>query len=274
MRIIHYLYTICLPLLMVSCQQAERHLVILHTNDVHSAIEPDANGNGGFAMRLAIIDSITQSEGEVLLVDAGDYFQGTPYFNFFGGEVELEAMNKMHYDVITLGNHEFDNGVEALVMQIKAFKGIVVSANYDVSATGLSNYVKPYTILDKNGVKVGVFGLGVNPQGLIKEDLFGAIQYLNPVDVAEEMAENLKKEQKCDVVVCLSHLGYSYPNEPEKVGDSLLAIQTSNIDVIIGGHSHDLIIDKKLRNKIGKEVTIAQMGRNGLYIGKIDVWIK
>jgi 5'-nucleotidase len=260
--------------LSFSCSKAERRLVILHTNDVHSAIEPDAKGEGGFAMRCAIIDSIRQVEGEVLLVDAGDYFQGTPYFNFFGGAVEIEAMNKMGYDVITLGNHEFDNGVEALVEQISLSKAAIVSANYDVSKTDLNQLVLPYTIVEKQELKVGVFGLGVNPEGLIKEDLFGKVSYIDPVTAANETALKLKKHYKCDVVVCLSHLGYRYANEVEKIGDSIVAVRSSHIDVIIGGHTHDLIVDKKITNQLGREVTVAQMGRNGRYLGKIEIVVK
>ena len=260
--------------LTFSCSKAERRLVILHTNDVHSAIEPDAKGEGGFAMRCALIDSIRQVEGEVLLVDAGDFFQGTPYFNFFGGSVEIEAMNKMGYNVITLGNHEFDNGVDALVEQLKLSKSVIVSANYDVSETHLKQLVLPYTIIEKQGVKVGVFGLGVNPEGLIKEDLFGKVMHGNPLVTANQTALKLKKKYACDVVVCLSHLGYRYASETEKIGDSILAVRSSHIDVIIGGHTHDLIVDKKIVNQLGKEVTVAQTGRNGRYLGKIEIVVK
>ena len=269
-----YIFTLFILIsILFSCTSGERKLVILHTNDVHSAIEPNEKGEGGVAMRCAIIDSIRQSEGDILLVDAGDYFQGTPYFNFFGGAVEIEAMNNMGYDVITLGNHEFDNGVEALVKQLTSSKATIVSTNYDISETALKGIVFPYTITEKNGIKVGIFGLGVSPEGLIRNDLFGKIHYKDPINSANKMAFNLKKNEKCDVVVCLSHLGYRYTNNTEKVCDSILAIRSADIDVIIGGHTHDLIVNKKIKNKMGKDVTVAQMGKNGRYVGKIKISI-
>ncbi len=261
---------------LLGCNQQDnpKTLLILHTNDVHSAVEPNAKAEGGFALRKAMIDSLNLLYSNVLLLDAGDYFQGTPYFNFYGGKIEIEAMNKMGYDAITLGNHEFDNGVDALVDQIKLFQGKVLSANYDVSESALKSYVVPYTIFDKQGIKIGVFGLGVSPDGLIKADLFEGVRYLNPIEEANKTAKKLKHHYKCDIVVCISHLGYRYANQPEKVCDSIIAIQSKNIDIILGGHTHDLIVNKKLTNLSGKEVTIAQMGRNGLYLGKVVVEIK
>lgn len=262
-------------MLSFSLNGQKNKIVILHTNDTHSQIEPTENNAarnadmGGYARRFEIISQIRNREENVLLVDAGDFSQGTPYYNFYGGRVEIKGYNLMQYDAVGLGNHEFDNGIDSLAMLLKLAQFPVVVSNYDVSASVLNGLVKPYVILQKGDIKVGVFGLGVNPQGLIMERNYQGLKYLEPVSKAREMASFLKKKKKCDLVVCLSHLGSD--STEVKLNDFSLAKQTRNIDVIIGGHSHSMLENVKTINMDGKPVIIAQMAKSGLYLGRIDV---
>ena len=256
------------------------HLTILHTNDVHSYIDPfpanhPKNPNmGGVARRAALIESIKKENPNVLLLDAGDIFQGTPYFNYFGGELEFKLMSLMQYDLSTMGNHDFDNGIDGFYAQLPHAKFDFVSANYDLKNTILNGIVKPYKIFDKNGIKVGVFGLGVQLDGLVDKRNYKETIYLDPIGVAQDMARILKHEQKCDVVICLSHIGYDYKNDPNKVCDLKLAAQTQDIDLIIGGHTHTFL-DKPVieKNSEGKEVLINQVGCFGVNLGRIDFYL-
>ena len=221
-----------------------KKITILHTNDVHSHIDPfpadhPRNANmGGAARRAALIESIRKEEENVLLLDAGDIFQGTPYFNYYGGELEFKLMSMMQYDLATMGNHDFDNGIDGFYAQLPHAKFEFVSANYDFKNTVLNEIVKPYKIFNKDGIKIGIFGLGVELDGLVDKKLYKETIYNNPVEIAQDMTRILKEEQKCDLVICLSHLGFSYKNEPYKVSDLELAKKTKNIDLIIGGHTH------------------------------------
>ncbi|MDR1584592.1 MAG: metallophosphatase [Prevotellaceae bacterium] len=255
--------------------QEKTKLVILHTNDTHSQVEatdmtaprPDM---GGYARRMGIIEQIRKEEAQVLLVDAGDYWQGTPYFNFFNGRIEIDAMNRMKYDAATLGNHEFDNGVDTLAAVLSMAEFPVLCSNYDVSATQLSGMLKPYLLVEKGGVKIGLFALCINPQGLIMAANYRGIIYNDPLQTAVEMSSFLKKDKKCDVIVCLSHLGVA----KHAVNDFDIARATQFVDVIIGGHSHELIENTTEPNAGGKPVVIAQMGKSGLYLGRIDLWLE
>ena len=212
-----------------------KKITILHTNDVHSHIDPfpvdhPRNPNmGGAARRAAIIDKIRQEEKNVLLLDAGDIFQGTPYFNYYGGELEFKLMSMMQYDVATMGNHDFDNGIDGFYAQLPHAKFDFVSANYDFKNTILDKIVKPYKIINKDGIKIGVFGLGVQLEGLVDKKLYKETVYNNPIEVAQDMSRILKENKKCDIVICLSHLGFKYRNEPEKPSDVVLAQKTKNI---------------------------------------------
>ncbi|HEX9152383.1 MAG TPA: metallophosphatase, partial [Flavobacterium sp.] len=214
-----------------------KHLTILHTNDVHSYIDPfpadhPKNPNmGGVVRRAALIESIRKENPNVLLLDAGDIFQGTPYFNYYGGALEFKLMSMMQYDASTIGNHDFDNGVAGLYAQMPHAKFELLSANYDFKNTLLDGFVKPYKIFDKNGIKVGVFGLGIALEGLVDKALYKETVYNNPVEAAQDMIRILKKEQHCDVVICLSHLGYTYKDEPNKICDLKLAELTQDIDL-------------------------------------------
>ena len=256
-----------------------KKITILHTNDVHSHIDPfpadhPRNANmGGAARRAALIESIRKEEENVLLLDAGDIFQGTPYFNYYGGELEFKLMSMMQYDLATMGNHDFDNGIDGFYAQLPHAEFEFVSANYDFKNTVLNEIVKPYKIFNKDGIKIGIFGLGVELDGLVDKKLYKESVYKNPIEVAQDMTRILKEEQKCDLVICLSHLGYSYKNEPYKVSDLELAKKTKNIDLIIGGHTHTFLEKPVVeKNSEGKDVLINQVGCYGINLGKIDFY--
>lgn len=256
-----------------------KHLTVLHTNDVHSYIDPfpanhPKNPNmGGVARRAALIESIRKENPNVLLLDAGDIFQGTPYFNYYGGELEFKLMSMMQYDLATFGNHDFDNGIEGLYAQLPHASFEFVSANYDFKNTIMNGYVKPYKIINKDGIKVGVFGLGVGLDGLVDKKNYKETIYLDPVGVAQDMARILKQEKKCDLVICLSHLGHKYKDEPDKICDTKLATLTKDIDLIIGGHTHTFL-DKPtvLKNTVGQDVLVNQVGCYGINLGRIDFY--
>tara|TARA_R110000868_G_scaffold106707_7_gene292450 strand:+ start:1244 stop:2155 length:912 start_codon:yes stop_codon:yes gene_type:complete len=257
-----------------------KHLTILHTNDVHSHIDPfpaddPRNANmGGVSRRAALIESIRKENPNVLLLDAGDIFQGTPYFNYYGGELEFKLMSMMQYDLSTIGNHDFDNGIQGLFAQMPHATFEFVSANYDFKNTAMDGLVKPFKIFNKNGIKVGVFGIGIELNGLVDKKMYQETVYSDPVEASQEMVRILKKEQKCDIVICLSHLGYSYKNEPTKISDLKLAEMTKDIDLIIGGHTHTFL-DKPtvMKNLDGKEVLVNQVGCYGINLGRIDFYL-
>jgi 5'-nucleotidase len=256
-----------------------KHLTILHTNDVHSYIDPfppnhPKNPNmGGVARRAALIETIRQENPNVLLLDAGDIFQGTPYFNYYGGELEFKLMSMMKYDLATIGNHDFDNGIEGLYKQLPNAKFEFVSANYDFTNTVMNGHVKPYKIFNKGGIKVGVFGLGIGLDGLVDKKNYKETIYNDPVGISQDMARILKHDKKCDLVICLSHIGYKYKDEPNKICDVNLASLTKDIDLIIGGHTHTFL-DKPtvLKNAEGKEMLVNQVGCYGVNLGRIDFY--
>jgi len=256
-----------------------KKLTILHTNDVHSHIDPfpeddPRNPNqGGVSRRAVIIENIRKEEPNVLLLDAGDIFQGTPYFNYYGGELEFKLMSMMQYDLATLGNQDFDNGIDGFYAQLPHAKFDFVSANYDFKNTILDQIVKPYKTFKKAGVKIGVFGLGVELDGLVDKKLYKETVYNDPLEVTKDIVRQLKEDEKCDLIICLSHLGFKYRNEPDKICDVLLAQQTKDIDLIIGGHTHTFL-DKPVieKNSIGKEVIINQVGCYGINLGRIDFY--
>ena len=253
--------------------QQKVKLVILHTNDTHSQIEPTdksilkTSDMGGYARRMGQIDQIRATEKNVLLVDAGDFSQGTPYFNFFNGRIEIDGMNRMKYDAVTLGNHEFDNGVDTLATILRNARFAVISSNYELSNTPLKDLVKPYMILERGGLRIGIMALDVNPKSLIFEKNYKGIVYDDPVDKAVEVSTLLKKKEKCDVIICLSHL--SSDSTKHVVNDFEIARKSRYIDVIIGGHSHSLITNTNVKNAAGKPIVIAQMGKSGMYLGEV-----
>lgn len=254
-----------------------KKLVVLHTNDVHSHIDPFAIDDpkypnmGGAARRATLIEQIRRENSNVLLLDAGDIFQGTPYFNYYGGELEFKLMSMMKYDLATMGNHDFDNGIDGFHAMLPHAKFDFVSANYDFKNTVLNGIVKPYKIFEKDGLKIGVFGLGIELQGLVDKKLYKETVYLNPIDIAQDIARTLKQQEKCDLVICLSHLGFAYPNEKEKPSDLVLAWKTRDIDLIIGGHTHTFLTKPQIeKNLDGKEVMVNQVGCYGINLGRID----
>jgi 5'-nucleotidase len=256
-----------------------KKLTILHTNDVHSYIDPfppthPKNPNmGGVARRAALIETIRKENPNVLLLDAGDIFQGTPYFNYYGGELEFKLMSMMKYDIATIGNHDFDNSIEGLYNQLPNASFEFVNANYDFKNTIMDGHVKPYKIVYKDGIKVGVFGIGIELEGLVDKKNYKETVYHDPVSVSQDMARILKQEEKCDLVICLSHIGYQYKNEPNKISDVRLATLTKDIDLIIGGHTHTFL-DKPtiIKNADGKDVLVNQVGCYGLNLGRIDFY--
>ncbi|AMO19945.1 bifunctional metallophosphatase/5'-nucleotidase [Flavobacterium columnare] len=259
---------------------SSRKLTILHTNDTHSQIDPFPEGHpknpnlGGVARRAALISQIRKEEDNVLLLDAGDIFQGTPYFNYYGGEIEFKVMSMMKYDLATIGNHDFDNGITGLYGQLPNASFEFVCANYDFKNTILDTHIKPYKIFEKAGIKIGIFGLGVELYGLVDPRYYKETKYLDPVEIANDITKKLKEVEKCDLIICLSHLGFEYKNEPERISDINLAKKTKNIDLIIGGHTHTFL-DKPVieRNLDDKEVLINQVGAYGINLGRIDFYI-
>lgn len=252
-------------------------LTILHTNDVHSRIDPfpmDGSRNqgmGGVAARSALISKIRGEEENVLLFDAGDIFQGTPYFNFYGGELEIKMMSMMKYDAATMGNHDFDNGVEGFYKQLPHANFPVLTANYDFTDTLLNGKTQQYKIFKKDGLKIGVFGLGIELTGLVNKQQYGNTLYLDPIAKALVMEKRLKHDHKCDLIICLSHLGYRY--QDKKVSDVVLAQSTNFIDLIIGGHTHTFLPKpESVRNLSGKETLINQVGFAGINLGRIDYY--
>ncbi|MDN3204414.1 bifunctional metallophosphatase/5'-nucleotidase [Algoriphagus sediminis] len=264
------------PFIFSSCRPSlhGKKLTILHTNDMHSYIEPFEEGRyqglGGMAARASIVNKIRFQEANVMLLDSGDVFQGTPYFNLFGGELELKLMSEMGYDATTVGNHEFDNGIGGLehAMQFANFPHLI--ANYDFSRNTLSGKVKPFKIFERGEIKIGVFGLGIELEGLVNSRMYDGTLYIDPIATAKEMVQELQK-QGCDLIVCLSHLGYDY-GDSRKPSDLILAKEVSEIDVILGGHTHTFMEEPLLlTNSEGFTTTINQVGWAGINLGRIDV---
>jgi 5'-nucleotidase len=252
------------------------NLTILHTNDVHSRLEAfpmDGSRNqglGGVAARSELIRQIRAEESNVLLLDAGDIFQGTPYFNVYKGEPEIKAMTAMGYDAATMGNHDFDAGLDNFATQLQHAQFPIIVCNYDFSGTPMEYKYQPYKIFRKGKLKIGVLGVGIELTGLVPDSLFGKTKYLDPIQKANETAAMLKTREGCDLVICLSHLGYKYGDN--KVSDRVLAAESDNIDVIIGGHTHTFMdTPEVLKNKNHHEVIVNQVGWAGIMLGRIDI---
>ena len=255
---------------------AAEHLVLLHTNDTHSNIDPDAKGVGGILQRKAVIDSVRKAEKNVILIDAGDMVQGTLYFKYFGGDVEYPLFNMMDYDIRLLGNPEFDNGMKELARHWKNVKGTALSDNYDFSKTDLKGVFKPYVIKKVGGKKIGFIGLNVDPKGLISQDNYTGMEFKPIIETANHWAEVLKHQKKCDLVVAVTHIGYT--STPDRENDVDLARASRDIDIIIGGHSHSFVDPKTpdktpywINNADGKPVLVAQTGKYGRNVGYIDI---
>src|SRR6056297_116351 len=256
----------------------EKKITILHTNDVHSHIDtfPSSHSRypnlGGVARRATLVEQIRNENPNTLFFDAGDIFQGTPYFNFYGGELEFKLMSKLNYDAATIGNHDFDNGIDGLLAQMPNATFEMISANYDFSNTVMDGYVKPFKIYMVDGVKIGVYGLGIELDGLVTKKLYKDTQYLNPYEIALDTEKQLKEEEQCDLIICLSHLGYNY-NNPEIPCDTRLAQRTFYTNLIIGGHTHTFLDKPDVRtNQNGNSVFVNQVGCYGINLGRIDFY--
>lgn len=261
---------------VLSMKKKNVELVILHTNDTHSNIDPFPKNHskfpnrGGVSRRATYIKEIREQHPNVLLLDAGDIFQGTPYFNQFKGELEMKVMEEMQYDVATLGNHDFDIGMEGFVSAKKHASFKVVNANYQLTGTPLEPIVQPSVIIKKGGMKIGILGVGIDLKGLVPAGNFEGMTYTDPIAAANKEAQALKKKG-CDYIICLSHLGYEF-TDATKVCDKHLAAQSKNIDLILGGHTHTFLTEpQRFTNAEGKEVLVNQVGYGGLNIGKIVV---
>lgn len=252
-----------------------KRLTIMHTNDMHCRIDPFPDTNAEYArrggmVRLASLISQTRAANpNMLLLDAGDMFQGTPYFNYFKGDLMLKLMSHMGYDAGTIGNHEFDNGMDGLAASLPFAKFPIISSNYDFSDTPLSGMVTNHLIMRKQGIKVGIYGLGIELEGLVAQSGFGNTRYLDPLAIALQMEQMLKVDHSCDLVICLSHLGIAY--KEHKISDSSLAPLTRYTDLIIGGHTHTFL-EKPLefQNKEGRLVLVNQAGWGALMAGSIE----
>ena len=274
------IFGLTLPLTGLSTySNSLKKITILHTNDVHSHIDPfpendPINPNsGGVVARSNLINSLKKENPNTLILDAGDVFQGTPYFNFFEGEVELKLMSKMGYNASTLGNHEFDNGIEKLAKSLKYANFSFLNSNYTFNNTALENKIDRYKIFNIDDVKIGVFGLGIELNGLVEKKLYKGINYLDPIEISTDITNKLKFNHNCDLIICLSHLGFKHDNLPNKISDFKLAKATKDIDLIIGGHTHTFM--KKpvvIDNLENKKVIINQVGCHGLFLGKIDFY--
>lgn len=253
-----------------------RKVSILFTNDTQSQIEPFAEdapkygGLGGVEARASLIKKIRAENEQVLLFDAGDFWQGSDYFDLYKGAPEIEAMNLMQYDAVCIGEHELDAGIDNLALQISKANFEVLCANYAFEHPELKKKIKPYTLIEKKGIRFGVLGIGINPKGLIGSDMEQKIKFSNPIETANEIATVLKKKEKCDFVICLSHLGLEHQNS-NAFNDKALAKESEHIDLIIGGHSHHLLHEPlRIWNKKKKEIFIAQAGWGGVHLGRID----
>jgi len=272
-------FSISAPLLQPS--KDETLITILHTNDTHSQIDPILEndksyaGKGGVARRATLVKRVRKENPNTLLIDAGDVCQGTPYFNFYRGEVEYKAMSMIGYDAGTIGNHEFDNGVEALAKAMSFANFEIVSTNYDVRGSALESKVKTHLVKEVGGVRIGLFGLGISPIGLITPDNFRPLKYLDPVRMSRGVVKLLREQEHCTLVLGMSHLGYYANPQREEIGDTQVAAQVDGIDFIASGHTHTFM-EKPVLQKTpsGKDTIIFQVGRSGIYVGRVDFTLR
>lgn len=270
----HIIFIISLMLATVAGAKEPKKITVLHTSDTHSCILPlkssladkQVAGRGGFVRRIAMLQQERQQDPDLLLFDCGDFSQGSSYYTMFKGDVEVGLMNMMHYDAATIGNHEFDYGLDNMIRLFKMANFPIVCSNYDFGDTELKDIVKPYIVLKRQGVKIGIFGLCPPLEGLVSAKNYGPLKFLNPAEVATRMVDELRNKKKCDVVICLSHLGW----ETTEYTDNMLIQNTSGIDLVLGGHSHTYL--KTLgyeTDKTGRQVPVDHEGKHGVFIGKL-----
>lgn len=255
---------------------AQKQLTILHTSDTHSCILPlNENladtlfaGRAGFIRRISMLEEERKKEPELLLFDSGDFSQGSSYYTLFKGDVEIGLMNRMHYDAGTIGNHEFDYGLDNMVHLFKKANFPIICSNYDFRGTALEGLVKPYIVLKRKGIKIGVFALDPQLEGLVATKNYGTIKYLNPVSVANDMVKLLRGKEKCDLVICISHLGW----EEKGMGDQMVIANSRGIDIVLGGHSHTFFKELHyVKDLDGHEVPVDHEGKNAIYVGKLKL---
>ena len=275
MKRFHFILFVWLVFSATALADGDKRLVILHTNDTHSTILPVSPfvedtmkaDRGGFLRRIALIGEQRKSDPELLLFDSGDFSQGSSFFTLFNGEVEVSLMNRMHYDAGTLGNHEFDFGIENLATQLRRANFPIVCANYDFGTTLLATLVRPYVVLKRKGLRIGVFGLSPQPEGLIATENYAGITFRDPVEVTREVVNTLRTKEKCDLVICLSHLGWP---AKDPLSDSNVFTQTEGVDLVLGGHSHTFMQELEwLTDAQGKRVPVDQNGKHAIYVGRI-----
>ena len=279
MRIAKNLLTLAVILLTASTAGAQKTLTILHTNDTHSCIEPlNANlsdttiaGRGGFLRRLALIKEERQKDPSLLLFDSGDFSQGSSYYTMFKGDVEVGLMNQMGYDAATIGNHEFDFGLDNMVRLFRMCSFPIVCSNYDFGNTELKDIVKPYIVLKRKGLKIGVFALCPRLEGLVFTKNYQPLIYLDPVSVAQQMVDVLRKQERCDLVVCISHLGWEVSDCP----DQRVIENTRGIDLVLGGHTHTYLQNLEYVNDLdGRPVPVDQNGKHAAFVGKLKLTLE
>jgi len=274
-----WLLPLCLFAFLPISVSAQKQLLILHTNDTHSTILPlnpnlsDAvkAGNGGYLRRINMLKDERKKDPELLLIDSGDFSQGSGYYTMFKGDVEVGLMNQMGYDAATIGNHEFDFGLDNMARLFKMAEFPIVCTNYDFTGTVCEGLVKPYVILKRKGVKIGLFGLSPKMKGLVSDKNCVGVKYLDPAKVALETAAMLKKEKKCDVVICISHLGWEIGGDD----DNYMIKNSRDIDLVLGGHSHTYLENLEYVNNMdGKPVPVDQNGKHGIFIGRVVMNLK
>lgn len=275
------LYIMCAAIVAAMAAWGQQKLVILHTNDTHSAIMPLSRnlgdtllaGRGGYLRRMELVRREREAEPGLLLFDSGDFSQGSPYYTLFKGDVEVGLMNMMRYDAATLGNHEFDFGLDNLARLLRKARFPVVCANYDFSGTPLEGLVKPYVVIEREGLRVGVFGLSPRLDGLVAKENYGGVVYNDPVEAARKAVKALRSGERCDVVVCLSHLGWAQA-QPD-IDDSTMIAGTRGIDLVLGGHSHSYFEKlEHVRDADGRSVPVDQNGKHGVFVGKMEMSLK
>lgn len=268
-----------LSLAISAAAGGKKQLLILHTNDTHSCIMPLKTtladtlkaGRGGYLRRMEMVNEERKANPDLLLFDSGDFSQGSPYYTMFKGDVEVGLMNMMHYDAATIGNHEFDFGLENMARLFRMAEFPIVCANYDFTGTCVEGLVKPYVVIKRNGMKIGVFGLAPEMKGLVSDKNCVGVKFLDPVVKAQEMADILKNEKKCDLVVCISHLGWGTSG----VNDQVMMSKTRNIDIVLGGHSHTFFNTLRyVKNLDGVSVPNDQNGKSGIFVGRLLVDMK
>lgn len=266
----------CMTALSAMAQENKRQLVILHTNDTHSTVMPLSEnlndtmkaGRGGFLRRIAMVKEERTKDPNLLLFDSGDFSQGSPYYTLYKGDVEVRLMNLMDYDAVTIGNHEFDFGLENMARIFRMAEFPIVCANYDFTGTPVEGTVRPYVVLERKGLRIGVFGLSPRLDGLVSKENYRGVTFIDPIEKAREVAGLLRNEEHCDVVVCLSHLGWLQA-KPE-VDDSTLIAATRDIDIVLGGHSHTYLKELEwVNNADGTPVPVDQNGKHGIFVGRI-----